>query len=81
MDLINQSGEIDAVLSREDCLTLGPDEFIKDLSILNRPDIIIVDNSLVAIKQTEALVPIVPYYGDENDRQLKELLPYLRELS
>lgn len=48
-------------------MTLSSDEFIKDLSILNRDDILIVDNSLIAVRQTEALIPIIPYYGDEAD--------------
>ena len=42
---------------------------------------LIVDNSLGAVRQLEALIPIIPFYGDENDRQLYEILPYLKELS
>ena len=40
---------------------------LKIYLFLNRDDILIVDNSLIAVRQTEALIPIIPYYGDKAD--------------
>ena len=83
VEMIDPLGFIDHILDRKACISVGENEFIKDLSILGRrkEETLIVDNSLGAVRQLEALIPIIPFYGDENDRQLYEILPYLKELS
>ena len=70
VEMIDPLGFIDSIIGRESCIKVGENEFIKDIERLGRDanSVVIVDNSLGAVKQVEALVPIVSYFGDENDK-------------
>ena len=83
VEMIDPMGYIDYVIDRKECIKIGEDDFIKDLERLprNKEDVFIVDNSLGAVRQLDALIPIIPFYGDEDDTQLTEILPYLKQLS
>ena len=50
--IIDPKGRIDGILSREHCLQIDDNEFLKDLQCLNREadSIVIVDNALGAVK-------------------------------
>lgn len=73
------------ILSRSHCLKTKHSFFIKDLRIIqNREmkDIIIVDNLIHSFAfQLDNGIPIVPWKGDRNDKELKFLLDFLIELS
>jgi CTD small phosphatase-like protein 2 len=69
---------------REHCITteIG---YVKDLRIFHGRSLdkmILVDNSLIsAAYQMENLIPIMSWYGDENDRELLKLINFLGVLS
>ena len=86
-DIVLQSFDghqyFDHILSRKQCLHIYQKAvFIKDLSILLGKrildDIIIVDNKIESYSSNlENGIPIVSYYGEENDYMLKKLAKYL----
>lgn len=68
-------------LSRENCILSKEGLFIKDLRVLkNRDlkDVLIVDNAAYSFGfQLENGIPILPFYKDKNDVELKNLTSYL----
>lgn len=68
-------------LSRENCVVTKEGLFIKDLRVLkNRDlkDILIIDNAAYSFGfQLENGIPILPFYKDKNDCELKKLTNYL----
>jgi CTD small phosphatase-like protein 2 len=73
---------INAVLSRENCLTTRLGHHVKDLRIIrNRmlKNMIILDNSAIAFGlQRDNGVPILPFYGDPADGELENVQDYLK---
>ena len=82
IDLLDPRGDIISYrLFRDSCIETKEKVLIKDLRIIrNRElkDLIIVDNSLYCYGyQINHGVPILPYYGNENDEELLELNNFL----
>lgn len=75
---------IDHRIYRDNCLQTKSGLFIKDLRVFgdrNIEDIIIVENSVYSFaNQLENGVPIIPYFHNQKDDQLKKLCAYLKKL-
>ena len=73
---------LSAQLFREKCV-LSPDGVhIKDLRIFNRDlkDIVLVDNAAYSFGvHLENGIPIIPYYDNKDDKELKTLYEFLVE--
>ena len=71
-------------LFREHCLTTSSGIHLKDLSIFygrDLKDIVLVDNAAYSFcLQLDNGIPILPFYDNKNDTELKELLEYLDHL-
>ena len=72
-------------LYREHCFKTKEGIFVKDLRVIrNRllKDLILVDNSVYSFGfQLDNGVPIIPYYNDPHDQELKHLTDLLEALS
>jgi TFIIF-interacting CTD phosphatases, including NLI-interacting factor len=72
-------------LFRESCVQTDEGIYIKDLRVLanrNLQDIILVDNAAYSFGyQIENGVPIIPFYDNKADQELKYLVPYLKYLA
>jgi len=72
-------------LFRENCVVTDEGIYIKDLRILgnrNLQDIVLVDNAAYSFGyQIENGIPIIPYYDNKEDEELKHLIPYLKSLA
>ena len=72
-------------LFRENCVVTDEGIYIKDLRILgnrNLQDIVLVDNAAYSFGyQIENGIPIIPYYDNKEDVELKHLIPYLKSLA
>ena len=74
------------VLARENC-TKYNNNFIKDFRIvLNknfaREDMVMLDNKVISFAYNmHQGIPILPYYDDDTDTELRDIIPYLIELS
>ena len=72
-------------LYREHCFQTKEGIFVKDLRVIrNRSlkDLILVDNSVYSFGfQLDNGVPIIPYYNDPQDQELKHLTDLLGALS
>jgi TFIIF-interacting CTD phosphatases, including NLI-interacting factor len=72
-------------LFRESCVVTEEGIYIKDLRVLanrNLQDVILVDNAAYSFGyQIENGIPIVPFYDNKNDQELRHLIPYLKFLS
>lgn len=74
------------VLARENC-TKYNNNFIKDFRIvLNknfaREDMLMLDNKVISFAYNmHQGIPILPYYDDDADTELRDIIPYLIELS
>ena len=75
---------IDHRLFRDNCIQTEEGVFVKDLRVFkNRDikDIIIVDNAVYSFAyQLENGIPIIPYYDNKKDTQLKQLSVYLKRM-
>eukprot|EP01025_Chloroclados_australasicus_P044032 TRINITY_DN4742_c0_g1_i1.p2 TRINITY_DN4742_c0_g1~~TRINITY_DN4742_c0_g1_i1.p2 ORF type:complete len:336 (-),score=49.21 TRINITY_DN4742_c0_g1_i1:3295-4302(-) len=83
LDEMDEHNRIDWRLFRESCVHYQG-SYVKDLSRLGRElrNVLIVDNSPNSyIFQPQNAIPIIPFFGDEDDRALLELLPLLFDLS
>jgi Dullard-like phosphatase family protein len=69
---------ISNVLFRDHCTLEREGSFVKDLRSIVNIDLsrtVIVDNKLISFAyQIENGIPILPFYGDKNDTELKYLL-------
>lgn len=72
-------------LFREHCYVTEDGIHIKDLRVIanrNIKDLVIVDNACYSFGfQLENGVPIIPYYDNKNDDELKKLCSYLKKLA
>lgn len=72
-------------LFRENCVQTPEGVYVKDLRIFaNRDlnDLILVDNAAYSFgNQIQNGIPIIPYYNNKEDMELKSLMPYLRVLA
>lgn len=72
-------------LFRESCVTTDEGIYIKDLRVLanrNLQDVVIVDNAAYSFGyQIENGIPIVPFYDNKTDQELRYLVPYLKFLA
>lgn len=85
IDLLDPEKEyISKRLFRKSCYETKEKVLVKDLRIFenrNLKDIAIVDNSLYCYGfQLQNGIPVLPFYGDENDRELLELENFLVDL-
>ena len=71
-------------LFRENCIQTEEGIYIKDLRVLmnrNMKDVIIVDNAAYSFGfQIENGLPIIPYYDNKQDIELKHLTHYLKSI-
>lgn len=82
LDLLDPKENIRIRLFRDSCCPFEGN-YVKDLSRLGRdlPETIIVDNSPHSyIFQPENAVPIGTFIGDEKDRELLDLMPFLSSI-
>ncbi len=72
-------------LFREHCTPTEEGVYVKDLRVIgnrNMQDMILVDNAAYSFGyQIENGIPIVPFYDNKSDLELKHLIPYLKFLS
>jgi len=72
-------------LFRESCVVTDEGLHIKDLRVIgNRKleDVILIDNAAYSFGfQVENGIPIIPFYDNKNDQELKHLIPYLKSLA
>ena len=73
------------ILHRDHCISHREGDFIKDLRIIENFDpkrMVIVDNKLISFSfQIHNGIPVLPFFGDKEDSELKYLGLYLKELS
>lgn len=76
---------IKGILFRDHCMITTKGVIIKDLSIIRNREMknmVMIDNNAHAFSlQLENGIPILEWKGDETDRELKYILPYLFELA
>ena len=69
---------------REDCLFINNNVYLKNLEFINNLNFekcVLVDNSpLHFYRNLENTVPILPFYGDEEDSELLKLEVFLKDL-
>ena len=83
MDILDQGDWCSHRLFREHC-SFYNSIFVKDMAVLGRPlkDIIIIDNSPSSyLFQPENALPSISWYESQEDKQLFDFIPLLRELS
>jgi CTD small phosphatase-like protein 2 len=72
-------------LFRDSCVVTDEGVHIKDLRVIgnrNLQDVILVDNAAYSFAfQIENGVPIIPFYDNKADQELRHLIPYLKFLS
>jgi len=72
-------------LFRESCVVSEEGLHVKDLRVIgnrNLQDIILVDNAAYSFGfQLENGIPIIPFYDNKADQELRNLIPYLKFLS
>lgn len=69
------------MLFRDSCVITEEGVHIKDLRVINRDlkDMILVDNAAYSFGyQIENGVPIIPYYDNKTDEELKDLLEFIK---
>ena len=80
-----QSQYIQHRLFRENCIPTEEGIFLKDLRIFgnrNLKDLLIVDNATYSFAlQLENGVPIIPYYENKADDELRILINYLKSMA
>jgi len=86
LDYLDPQGQyIQHRLFREHCMPTEEGVYIKDLRVIgnrNMQDMILVDNAAYSFGyQIENGIPIVPFYDNKTDQELKHLIPYLKFLS
>lgn len=72
-------------LFRESCVVTDEGLHVKDLRVIgnrNLQDLILVDNAAYSFGfQVENGIPIIPFYDNKADQELRHLIPYLKFLS
>jgi len=82
LDYLDPKGEfIHHRLFRENCVQSDEGQHVKDLRIFknrNLKDIILVDNAGYSFGfQITNGIPIIPFYNNKKDKELKNLIPFL----
>jgi len=83
LDILDAGRVISKRLFREACSNVGG-VFVKDLSLLGRPlsRTVIVDNSPTSyMLQPQNAVPVTSWFFNQQDTELRELLPILKQLA
>lgn len=81
IDAIDPENLIQHRLFRDSCIRSKNGMFLKDLRIINRrfEDMVLIDNSAFSFfLQPENGIPILPFFDDAADIELKNLENYLR---
>jgi CTD small phosphatase-like protein 2 len=72
-------------LFRDSCVVTEEGVHIKDLRVIanrNLSDMLLIDNAAYSFGfQLENGVPIIPFYDNKSDQELRHLIPYLKFLS
>lgn len=74
------------MLDRENC-TVYQNSFIKDFRIVasdkfKKEDIILLDNKVISFAYNMYQgIPILPFYDDQQDTELRDIVPFLKSLS
>ena len=72
-------------LYRDSCVYTDEGVYVKDLRVIgnrNLQDLILVDNAAYSFGfQIENGIPIIPFYENKTDQELKHLIPFLKRLS
>jgi len=72
-------------LFRESCVVTDEGVHIKDLRVIgnrNLQDMVLIDNAAYSFGfQIENGIPIIPFYDNKNDQELRHLTPYLKFLN
>jgi len=76
---------IQNILTRENC-TRHKELFIKDYRIIankvSKDDIIMIDNKVISFGYNmHQGIPILPFYDDMGDTELRDILPFLLKLA
>ena len=73
---------ISAMLFRDSCVVTEEGVHIKDLRVINRDlkDMVLVDNAAYSFGyQIDNGIPIIPYYDNKSDVELRDLLTYIKK--
>lgn len=86
LDYLDPKGQyIHHRLFRDNCIQTEEGIYIKDLRVLanrNLNDVVLVDNAAYSFGyQVENGIPIIPFYNNYEDEELKHLIPYLKQLA
>jgi len=86
LDYLDPQGQyVHHRLFRESCVVTDEGVYVKDLRILgnrNLQDVVLVDNAAYSYGyQVENGIPIIPFYDNKEDQELKHLIPYIMSLS
>lgn len=72
-------------LFRDSCVVTDEGIYIKDLRVLanrNLQELVLVDNAAYSFGyQVDNGIPIIPYYDNKSDQELRHLVPYLKFLN
>lgn len=85
IDYLDPNGKyVQHRLFRQNCVVSYEGLYVKDLRIFkgrSLMDIILVDNAGYSFGyQIDNGIPIIPFYKNKDDTELKDLIPYLRTL-
>lgn len=81
-----KSEYIQNVLARENCIKYN-NNFIKDFRLIAnhyiaKEDMLILDNKMISYAyELYQGIPILPYYDDSQDTELRDIVPFLIQLS
>ena len=86
LDYLDPKGQyIHHRLFRESCVATEEGVYIKDLRIISNrslEDMVIIDNAAYSFGyQIDNGIPIIPFYENKLDEELRHLIPYLKFLN
>ena len=84
LDYLDPNRElIDYTFYRDNCIVTEDCLYLKDLRIFknrNLKDLVLIDNSPYSyISNLRNAVPIIPFYFNKNDREMKDLVKFLKK--
>ncbi|CAD8074303.1 unnamed protein product [Paramecium primaurelia] len=80
INILDPNNKLSYRIFRESCISVGDNNLIKHLGVLNRDlkNVVLIDNSSYSFAHhLENGIPILPYYHDDKDNQLIKLYRYL----
>ncbi|KAL4489491.1 hypothetical protein ABPG72_002787 [Tetrahymena utriculariae] len=85
LDYLDPKGQyITGRLFRENCVTTEEGVYIKDLRVIanrNLSDIVLVDNAAYSFGfQIDNGIPIIPFYDNKSDAELKHLIHFMKSI-